>query len=106
MKINIDFKEEPSYLSKVSYTLECYKISDDYYHVEVWNVKENYHSLLPLQDEFLRREEEIKNNIHVEENTKYLSLFSSFRKGQKRYRYNKEEFFNKFNIVQKQKKTI
>lgn len=97
MKLNIEFKINPSNL--FNYKLDVYKITEDCYHVEIWIITENYHLLLPFQDEFLKIEEEIKNNINVEENTKYLNLFSSFRKGQKRYKYTKEEFFNKFNII-------
>ena len=86
--MNIEFKIPPEKLH--SYKLEALKVNDCY-HVEIWIVTENYHSFLPFEHEFKEAE--------LNKDTKFLEFWGKYRKGQKRYKYTEEEFFNKFNII-------
>lgn len=86
--LGIEFKTYPDKLN--NYKLTCIEV-DGLYHVEIWIVTEDYHNLLPFDDDFKKAEQE-KDLV-------FLNFWSKYRRGQKRYKYTKEDLLNKFKIL-------
>ena len=84
---------------------------EDKWHVEIWNVRKNYHQLRPFESDLNEKQERLKmlkestppapSKEETEKKIKDIEGYLSFwrKYTNKRYSYSKEEFNEKFEIL-------